>query len=33
MESQIQIAERIGWMGHLDELPAFDRYPGPPPAP
>jgi hypothetical protein len=25
--AQIQTAERIGWMGHLDELPAFERYP------
>lgn len=23
----IQIAERIGWMAHAHELPAFDRYP------
>lgn len=28
--AQIQTAERIGWMGHLDDLPAFERYPGPP---
>lgn len=25
---QIQLAERIGWMGRVDELPKFDRYPG-----
>ncbi|MDZ3833029.1 MAG: hypothetical protein U0S50_14615 [Sphingopyxis sp.] len=25
---QIQTAERIGWMEHLDEMPAFERYPG-----
>ena len=24
---QIQTAERIGWMGHLDTLPSFERYP------
>lgn len=33
LQGQIQIAERIGWMGHLDRLPAFERYPGPPEAP
>lgn len=27
---QIQMAERIGWMGRLDDLPAFERYPAPP---
>lgn len=27
---QIQTAERIGWMGHLADLPSFERYPGPP---
>ena len=32
LQGQIQIAERIGWMGHLEQLPAFDRYPGPPEA-
>ena len=26
--AQIQIAERIGWMEKLDEMPTFDRYPG-----
>ena len=25
---QIQMAERIGWMAHLDTLPAFERFPG-----
>jgi hypothetical protein len=25
---QIQLAERIGWMERLGEMPAFDRYPG-----
>jgi hypothetical protein len=24
---QIQVAERIGWMAHAHELPAFERYP------
>jgi hypothetical protein len=24
---QIQLAERIGWMGHLDAVPGFERYP------
>jgi hypothetical protein len=23
----IQVAERIGWMAHAHELPAFERYP------
>ena len=26
--AQIQIAERIGWMEKLNEMPAFNRYPG-----
>ena len=26
-QAQIQVAERIGWMKHVHELPAFDRYP------
>jgi hypothetical protein len=26
--AQIQTAERIGWMAHLDDMPAFERYPG-----
>jgi len=32
LQAQIQTAERIGWMGHLGDLPAFERYPGPPDA-
>jgi hypothetical protein len=24
---QIQTAERLGWMTHIDELPAFERFP------
>ena len=31
LQGQIQTAERIGWMGGLDHLPSFERYPGPPP--
>jgi hypothetical protein len=27
-KAQIQLAERIGWMERLGELPKFDRYPG-----
>ena len=27
MQGQIQTAERIGWMGKLESLPAFERYP------
>jgi hypothetical protein len=26
--AQIQVAERVGWMARLEEIPAFDRYPG-----
>ena len=26
--AQIQVAERIGWMEKLDEMPVFARYPG-----
>ena len=26
--AQIQVAERIGWMERLDEMPTFNRYPG-----
>lgn len=26
--AQIQTAERLSWMNHLDTLPAFERYPG-----
>ncbi len=25
---QIQVAERITWMNHMHELPAFERFPG-----
>ena len=27
-EVQIQCAERLGYMAKLDELPAFERWPG-----
>jgi len=27
-DAQIQVAERIGWMERLDQMPAFQRYPG-----
>lgn len=27
--AQIQVAERLGWMAHVDDLPRFERYPGP----
>ena len=27
VQAQIQTAERIKWMAHLDELPSFERYP------
>jgi len=26
--AQIQVAERVGWMERLGDLPAFERYPG-----
>jgi hypothetical protein len=26
--AQIQTAERLGWMTELNEMPAFERYPG-----
>lgn len=26
--AQIQVAERIRWMDHFEELPQFDRFPG-----
>ena len=26
--AQIQVADRIGWMERLNEIPQFDRYPG-----
>jgi hypothetical protein len=25
---QVQAAERLGWMQRLEEMPAFERYPG-----
>lgn len=28
LQGQIQLAESISWMGELDSLPKFDRYPG-----
>ncbi|NJC04453.1 hypothetical protein GGQ97_000246 [Sphingomonas kaistensis] len=28
VQGQIQTAERIDWMGKLDSLPSFERYPG-----
>ena len=30
LQAQIQTAERIGWMGRLDERPEVTPYPGPP---
>ena len=27
-EAQIQVAERVGWMERLSEIPEFERYPG-----
>jgi hypothetical protein len=27
LQVQVQTAERIGWMEHLAEVPAFERYP------
>lgn len=26
--AQIQVAERLGWMAHLGEMPTFERWPG-----
>jgi hypothetical protein len=26
-QAHVQVAERIGWMEHVHELPAFERYP------
>ena len=26
-QGHVQVAERIAWMAHAHELPAFDRYP------
>lgn len=28
LDAQIQVAERIGWMAGLADLPEFSRYPG-----
>lgn len=28
VQAQIQVADRIGWMAGLADLPAFERYPG-----
>ena len=25
---QVQAAERVGWMERIEQMPAFDRYPG-----
>lgn len=25
---QVQVAERIAWMASVDQLPAFERFPG-----
>jgi hypothetical protein len=27
-QAHIQVAERIAWMGHVGDLPEFERYPG-----
>ncbi|MBS0221088.1 MAG: GFA family protein [Proteobacteria bacterium] len=27
VQAHIQVAERIGWMAHAHELPAFERFP------
>lgn len=27
-QAQIQVADRIGWMERLSEMPEFERYPG-----
>lgn len=27
-DAQIQTAERLGWMAQLNDIPAFERYPG-----
>lgn len=26
VQVQVQVAERIGWMASLDQLPTFDRF-------
>ncbi len=28
-DTQVQVAERLGWVTRLDSMPAFERYPGP----
>ena len=28
-DTQVQVAERIGWVKHIGEMPEFERYPGP----
>nr|WP_294171236.1 GFA family protein [uncultured Sphingomonas sp.] len=28
LQAEIQVAERIGWMDKVGELPRFERYPG-----
>ena len=28
-DTQVQVAERLGWVTKLDSIPAFERYPGP----
>lgn len=30
LQAQIQTAERVAWMAHLQDLPSFERYPGEP---
>jgi len=30
LQVQVQTAERIGLMEHLDQVPGFERYPSPP---
>jgi hypothetical protein len=27
-DTQVQVAERIGWVKHIGEIPEFERYPG-----
>ena len=27
-QAHIQVAERIGWMENVDQLPKFERFPG-----
>jgi hypothetical protein len=28
-QAQVQVAERIGWVNRIAEMPEFERYPGP----